>query len=221
MSTDPSTSSKAPARRSLTSVDLGDLRPQVDAACAAAGIGPSTWLRDLVRRELTKATPAGSDTPSKYDPSSEPTPEDRTPTYRAWLDAAATAKLDRITEASGFRTRAAALRGLIEGVNVDMPTSRFSGLQNALPSAQKARPGVCEAIQALGTSNHHLVDTARQLRDLGKLIAAADKANLTAAVGASLGQAVQATHKHLEVAAKLVGELRPMLKTQKPQPQEP
>jgi hypothetical protein len=140
--------------------------------------------------------------------------EDRTPVYRAWLDASATAKLDRITESGGFRTRAAALRALLDGVNLNVD----SGAATTGATDKASSPGIAQAVQALGESNHYLVAIARQLRDLAKTIEAADKAKLTAAVGAELGQAVQQTRKHLQVAAVLVGELRPMLKTRKAAP---
>jgi hypothetical protein len=201
---------KPPSRRSLTSVDLGELRAAVHAASAAAGVGPSTWLRDLVRQELTK-TPAAAPPSTPGPPADDRTADDRTAVYRAWLDATATGKLDRITEAGGFRNRAAALRALLDGVNLSATGSVSS-------AGQVGPAGIAEAVQALGESNHHLVAIARQLRDLAKTIEGGDKAKLTAAVGAELGQAVQQTRQHLKVAAVLVGELRPMLKTQKREP---
>jgi hypothetical protein len=202
MSSPSATPPKPPARRSLTSVDLGELRAAVHAASATAGVGPSTWLRDLVRRELAKTQSAAS--PSLAIASNE----DRTAVYRAWLDAAATTKLDRITEAGGFRNRAAALKALLHGVNL-------SATMGVATPSNASGPGIAEAVQALGESNHHLVSIARQLRDLARTIEGADQAKLTAAVGAELGQAVQQTRQHLKVAAVLVGELRPMLKTRK------
>ena len=43
---------RPPKVSNTTTVHLGELRPRLVAAAAAAGVGPSTWLRDLVRREL-------------------------------------------------------------------------------------------------------------------------------------------------------------------------
>lgn len=181
------------ARRSITSVDLGELRAGVAAASASAGVGPSTWLRDLVRRELSGAPNAAPTAPTPA--------EETTGVYRAWLDADATAKLDRITQAGGFRSRAAALRGLLDGVNVNV------GAQGTV--------GIAEAVQALGLSNHQLVAIARQLSQLAKAATSADPKQPAGADSAALPQVLQSIRTHLDLAAVLVGELRPMLKSKK------
>jgi hypothetical protein len=180
-----------PRTRSITSLDLGDLRDAVDSASAASGVGPSTWIRELVRRELAGSGAAAIG----RSPSAAGSPA----VYRAWLDAALTAKLDRITGGGGFRTRAAALRGVIEGVNVG------SG----------ASAGLADAVQALGLSNHQLVALGRTLSDLGKAM------QVTGAQPSAIERiapALKALHHHLERAAALVAELRPLLKTQKGPP---
>ena len=184
------------ARRSITSVDLGELRAGVTAASAAAGVGPSTWLRDLVRRELSSAS---STTPTA------PTPvEETSGVYRAWLDAAATATLDRITQAGGFRSRAAALRGLLDGVNVNVGT--------------RGTVGIAEAVHALGLSNHQLVAVARQMSELAKAAASGSSKQPTVVDRLALNQSLQSIRAHLDLAAILVGELRPMLKSRKESP---
>lgn len=184
----------SPARRSVTSVDLGELKPQVALASAAAGVGPSTWLRELVRRELhahgavhSKA-PAVPETPAPHP--------DRTAVYRAWLDADLTAKLDRVTEQGGFRTRAAALRGLLEGV------------------AMSGGSSTGDAVHALGLSNHQLVAIGRNINQIAKSLHAAP-GKTGASERIALDAAVSAIHKHLELTAVLVGELRPMLKSKR------
>lgn len=187
-------------RRSLTSVDLGDLRPQVNLASAAAGVGPSTWLRDLVQRELSGVSAAAPSMPAA--PATSTTDDEPAGVYRAWLDAAATAKLDRLAEAGGFRNRASALRGLLNGVNIGVGANGAAG--------------VAEACQALGLSNHHLVAIARQLTELSK--AAPSPSRLAGTDPADLTGTVQSIRKHLEIAAILVGELRPMLKSKKDGP---
>src|SRR5947209_236416 len=48
-------STGSPARKTgaTTTIYLGKLKPQVAAAAAVAGVGPSTWIRDSVRRALS------------------------------------------------------------------------------------------------------------------------------------------------------------------------
>ena len=181
------------SRRSITSVDLGELRAGVAAASAAAGVGPSTWLRDLVRRELSGAQNAAAPAPMPA--------EETSGVYRAWLDADATAKLDRITQAGGFRSRAAALRGLLDGVNVNV--------------GARGTVGIAEAVQALGLSNHQLVAVSRQMSELAKTATSGNPKQPTAADRPALNQSLQSIRAHLDLAAVLVGKLRPMLKSKK------
>lgn len=151
---------------------------------AAAGIGPSTWIRELVRRELDGKAPT---------PAANPVTPPSEPVYRAWLDASLTTKLDLLTERGGFRTRVAALRALLEGVNLTAGSS----------------PG--EAVRALGLSNHRLVAIGRNVNQIAKALHAGGSAG--AADRLVLDETVQAVHKHLDLAATLVAELRPMFKT--------
>ena len=188
--------------RAITSVDLGPLRARVDAASAAAGVGPSTWLRDLVRRELETAAPVLCADPTPAADKAAAQAPDPTNVYRAWLDAALTAKLDRVTHGGGFRTRAAALRALIEGVNV--------GAGGGV--------GMAEAVQALGLSNHHLVAIGRTLSALARGMPSGDAEANPSTSDPALSTALQAIHRHLRLAAVLVGELRPLLKSQKEAP---
>ena len=149
-----------------------------------------------MRRELSGASSAA---PPALTPA-----EETTGVYRAWIDADATAKLDRITQAGGFRSRAAALRGLLFGVNVNVGT--------------RGTVGISEAVQALGMSNHQLVAIARQLSELAKAANVVDPKQVGGADSANLLQALQSIRTHLDVAAVLVGELRPMLKSKKDEP---
>ena len=92
-------------RRLTTSVDLGELRARLVEVSAAAGLGPSTWIRELVRRELSTEGSAAITKPDARLPATEGV-------YRAWLDAELTTKLDVLTERGGFKTRVATLRAL-------------------------------------------------------------------------------------------------------------
>ena len=197
---------RAPARapgpatsRAITSVDLGPLRARVDAASAAAGVGPSTWLRDLVRRELETAAPVLCAAPAPAADKALAQGPDPTNVYRAWLDAPLTAKLDQVIQGSGFRTRAAALRALIEGVNV--------GAGGGV--------GMADAVQALGLSNHHLVAIGRTLSALARGMPSSDAEANPSTSDPALSATLHVIHQHLHLAAVLVGELRPMLKSQK------
>ncbi len=179
-------------RRTTTSVDLGDLRDRLAEVSAASGVGPSTWIRELVRRELSAdGAPAITKAAAKAD-TAAPASEN---VYRAWLDAELTAKLDVLTERGGFRTRAATLRAVLEGVNVGDANVSVSG-----------------AVEALGISNHRLVAIGRNINQIAKALHGSGGRATTADVLA-LDEALMAIHEHLDLAAVLVGELRPMFKT--------
>ena len=79
-----------------TSVRLDDLHERVAAAAAVAGVGPSTWLRDLARRELGPAVD-GQDAAAHAS-------EGSALVYRAWLNADMTAQLDVRKRRDGFRS---------------------------------------------------------------------------------------------------------------------
>jgi len=188
-----------------TTVRLDDLQPRVVAAAAAAGVGPSTWLRDLVRRELEAIAPTDVGAPAGDAGNS-------TAVYRAWLSADLTAQLDARRKRDGFRSRAAVLRALISGVGV-VGGADASGVGNA--GAGGAAPGkpvaLREAVDALGASNHALVGVARSvsgiaktLRGNGGVARVIDRIELEAAVGA--------IDAHVLAASQLLGDLRPMLK---------
>ena len=175
-------------RRVTTSVDLGELRARLVEVSAAAGLGPSTWIRELVRRELSAEHSRAVTRLNFRVTAAEGV-------YRAWLDAELTDKLDVLTGRGGFRTRAATLRALVEGVNV--------GDSNV---------SVGDAVTALGTSNHRLVAIGRNVNQIAKALHGAGGKATTADVLA-LDDAMRAIHKHLDLAAALVGELRPMFKS--------
>ena len=175
-------------RRVTTSVDLGELRARLIEVSAAAGLGPSTWIRELVRRELSAEGSPAVTKPDTVVPAAEGV-------YRAWLDAELTTKLDVLTGRGGFRTRVATLRALVEGVNV--------GDSNV---------SIGDAVAALGASNHRLVSIGRNINQIAKALHGASGKATTADVLA-FDDALRAIHRHLDLAAALVGELRPMFKS--------
>jgi len=134
---------------------LGELRARVDAAAAAVGLGPSTWLKDLVRREVA-GLPVDQ----------APVAERGETVYRAALDADLVAKLDERVQSDGLRDRAAGLRALIEGAVV-LPQSGDVSLR--------------EAVDALARSNHLL--TALWQRLSGNPGSADERRALRAASG--------------------------------------
>ena len=189
--------STPPRARSVTSVDLGAMKARVAELSAAAGVGTSTWLRDLVHREVSRSS-AGDRAGVASEPGVSDVDDDaHAGPYRTWLDADLTAKLDRLTEANGFRTRPATLRALIEGVRV----GGGGGASTA------------DAVQALGASNHRLVAIGRNVNQIAKALHGAGK--VMTADRMALDEAVLVIHKHVELAAALVSELRPMLKREK------
>ena len=164
------------------------MRARLLEVSAAAGLGPSTWIRELVRRELSSEGLAAITKPDSRVPATEGV-------YRAWLDAELTTKLDVLTERGGFKTRVATLRALVKGVNV--------GDSNV---------SVGDAVKTLGASNHRLVAIGRNVNQIAKALHGVGGKATTADVVA-LDDATRAIHKHLDLAAALVGELRPMFKS--------
>ena len=195
----------SPKRRWVTSVDLGELRSHVERASASAGVGPSTWLRDLVTRDLANRSeqlPEGA--------VSEPDiPANQPLVYRAWLDAGLTAKLDERRRRDGFRSRAAVLRALIDGVGIAQGDGIGSG---ALGMSDGGR-GVSlrEVVQALGASNYQLVSIGRNINQVAKMLRAVP-GKTTATDCLVLEAAATAIRQHVDQASKLVGQLRPMLR---------
>jgi len=175
-------------RRLTTSVDLGELRARLVEVSAAAGLGPSTWIRELVRRELSTEGSAAITKQDARAPATEGV-------YRAWLDSDLTTQLDVLTVRGGFKTRVATLRALVKGVNV--------GDSNV---------SVGDAVEALGASNHRLVAIGRNMNQIARALHGAGSKATTADVLA-FDDALRAIHRHLDLAAALVGELRPMFKS--------
>lgn len=175
-------------RRVTTSVDLGELRARLIEVSAAAGLGPSTWIRELVRRELSAEGSPAVTKPDAVVPAAEGV-------YRAWLDTELTTKLDLLTVRGGFRTRVATLRALVEGVNVG-----------------DSSVSLVDAVEALGASTHRLVAIGRNINQIAKALHGAGGKARTGDVIA-LDDALRVIYGHVDLAANLVGELRPMFKS--------
>jgi len=178
----PKRGPEQPSKRHFATVDLGDLRAQVDSAAAAAGLGPSTWLKDLVRRAV-----------AEMPVDQAPVAERGETVYRAALDADLVAKLDERVQSDGLRDRAAGLRALIEGAVV-LPKSGDVSLR--------------EAVDALAQSNVQLaalwVRVSGEARGIAGSAFADDRRSLRAAASE--------IRKHVTIAADLLEQLRPLLK---------
>jgi hypothetical protein len=179
----PKRGPEQPSKRHFATVDLGDLRARVDAAAAAAGLGPSTWLKDLVRREVAELPVGGQ----------APVAERGEAVYRAALDADLVAKLDERVRSDGLRDRAAGLRALIEGAVV-LPQSGDVSLR--------------EAVDALARSNDQLAGvwqrTSRESRALAGSAFADDRR--------AMRTAASEIRAHVDIASELLAQLRPLLK---------
>jgi len=192
-------------RRWVTSVDLGDLRPHVERASASAGVGPSTWLRNLVLRDLAGGPEqlAGCAIPSLDRAANPPL------VYRAWLDAGLTAKLDERRRRDGFRSRAAVLRALIDGVGIAQGDRIRSGALGVSDDGRSV--SLREVVDALGASNFQLVSIGRNINQVAKMLRASPGASM-ATDRQVLEAAAMAIRQHIDQASKLVGHLRPMLR---------
>ena len=69
-----------------------------------------------------------------------------------------------------------------------------------------------DAVEALGVSNHRLVAIGRNMNQIARALHVAGGKATTADVLA-IDDAQRAIQKHLDLAAALVGELRPMFKS--------
>jgi HPt (histidine-containing phosphotransfer) domain-containing protein len=158
----------------------------VDAAAAAAGLGPSTWLKDLVRREVGELS-------VDQAPVVERGAERGDPVYRAALDADLVAKLDERVKSDGLRDRAAGLRALIEGAVV-LPQSGDVSLR--------------DAVQVLAQSNENLaalwLSVTKEAHTIAGSASSGDRR--------ALRTAAAEIRRHIDVAVQLVGQLRPLLK---------
>ncbi len=190
--------------RATLNVDLGPLREAVEARSAAAGVKASAWVRQALQEALARpqgaavtdhepgvATPPAAAGPQGVDASRGPG------VYRAWFDAEQTAKLDQVVARTGRRSRIKALHALLDGVQLE-------------PAGASA-VDLVSAVGALTRSNHELVAIGRNLNQLTKNLNAYP-GKTTAADRSAIERVLAMTRGHVEQAARLVAELRPLVK---------
>jgi hypothetical protein len=195
-----------------TTVRLDDLQPQVLAAAAAAGVGPSTWLRDLVRREFAGAQQPASEGVDGADGIAE-----GAGVYRAWLDADLTAQLDERRRRDGFRSRAAVLRALIKGVGITaggVPSAALGPADGASVAPGGASVSLGHAVAVLGVSNHELVAIGRNVSQIAKAMRVGERSERVID-RIRIEEAVATINRHVESASQVLGVLRPLLKRSK------
>lgn len=186
-------------RRAIASVDLGELKLQAEQRSAAAGLTLSAWLRPLVQRALTDHEPTG-------EPSASPsTAMPEGPARRLWMDPDLAAQVDAMCQAGGFRTRVALLRALLAG---------HRGTTSDVASH------LGDAITQLTTSNFQLVGLGRNLNQIAKSLNTYP-GKTTLAERRAIEQAVETIRAHLELSARVVGDLRPLIRTPKPTSKAP
>lgn len=205
MAPDPVAAAAKPSktRTTLLTVELGALKAPVLARSAATGVRPSEWVRQALQRALEgpeEAAEVDGRVTGALVAGDEPVGvvSGRGPgVYRAWFDAAQTAKLDLIVARTGRRSRVKALHALLDGVQL---------------GAEASAANLGDAVQALARSNHELVAVGRNLNQVAKSLNAYPGKTTTADRMAI--EVVLATLRgHLDDAARLVTELRPLVKT--------
>ncbi|NRF71394.1 plasmid mobilization relaxosome protein MobC [Aquincola sp. S2] len=188
---DPIASSADRPKRATLNIDLGPLRPAVDARAKAEGMRVSDVVRIAVQVHLSddrEEPPAAGDAGGVGEA-----------VYRPNLSARDAAKLDELRARTGRRTRQGVLRALIDGIAL-APTGGPAGSQN-----------LGDAVQQLIRSNAELVAIGRNLNQV------AHSLNLypgktTAADREALERTVAAVYDHLEAAARLAAEIRPLVR---------
>ncbi|MBW8831139.1 MAG: ribbon-helix-helix protein, CopG family [Burkholderiales bacterium] len=133
------------------------------------------------------------------------------PFYRAWLDRDLVAKLDERRRRDGFRSRAALLRAVIEGVGVTGDTAERDVSTGQDGTSPGEGPSLQDAVLALGDSNQKLVAIGRNVEQIAKSIRASS-GGAKVVEKLMLERSVSEISEHVEVASKLLGKLRPMLK---------
>lgn len=175
------TGAKFADRRQTTTIDLGALRPRVTERCAASGEKASTWIRGLIERELDLAP---------RSPAREIAPGNA---YRPWLDEARVARLDQLVGEGRFRSRATALRALIDGVDVSAGGRDLGS-----------------AVDALGRSTSELAALGRNLNQVARSLNAFP-GRTTPVERAIVAETCRSVEHHLDVAARLMAQVRPLL----------
>lgn len=196
---------RSPKPRATLNVDLGALREAVEARSAAAGVKPSAWVRQALQEALARpqgGAATGDDTgergvPPLADQAQGVDASRGKGVYRAWFDAEQTAKLDLVVARTGRRSRIKALHALLDGVQLE-------------PAGASA-VNLVAAVGALTRSNYEMVGIGRNLNQLAKNLNAYP-GKTTAADRSAIERVLAMTRGHVEQAARLVAELRPLVK---------
>lgn len=200
-------------KRALVSVDVSAFREQVGAAAAEAGVGVSTWLREVARVQSTPADGSGSGgaiqsglgdaRPHKEGAIGAVGGEGESTRLR--LDADLTRLLEEIRVREGLRSMTAVVRALAEGV-----------LRTGTPADvhRSGRTfGLGDAVAQLGASNAQLAAVGRNLNQLVK-VARVTPGKLSVADRMKLEETEFAVKRHVQHASAVVTELRPRIANQ-------
>lgn len=199
--TSPAPGKPAPV---TVSVFLGELRPAVDVAASAEGVGPSAWIAGLVRDALGARTRASGD--GGEGAPLEKCDDAAAGGARIRLDSGLTRDLDRLQRREGLRSRPAAVRALLDGVIA----SKGEVAAQASPRADGDGAGLGSLVGELGRSNAQLVAVGRNLNQMVKL-ARAHPTKFTVADRMKLEATEAVLREHLRIAAEVVANLRPRL----------
>ena len=178
-------------RRAVLTVDLGStLRAAVAERATAEGLRVSDVVRQAVQEHIASGRELRADQRGDVEPT------EGVGRYQPHLDAKYAAKLDELKLRTGRRTRHGVLRALIDGINL----APAGGSQN-----------LGAAVQQLIRSNAELVAIGRNLNQV------AHSLNLypgktTAADRQAIERTVGAVYDHLEAAARLAAEIRPLVR---------
>jgi hypothetical protein len=177
-------------RRAVLTVDLGStLRTAVAERATAEGLRVSDVVRQAVQEHIAGGRELRADRRGDQQPEGGGQ-------YQPHLDAKYAAKLDELKLRTGRRTRHGVLRALIDGIDL-------------APAAGGLNLGA--AVQQLIRSNAELVAIGRNLNQV------AHSLNLypgktTATDRQAIERTITAVYGHLEVAARLAAEVRPLVR---------
>lgn len=180
-----------PPRRKTLNIDLGPLRAEVEARAAAEGVRLSDAVRHAIQRYLHPATDTRA-----ADRSAPAATEEGS--YRPSLTARDAAKLDQLRARTGRRTRQGVLRALIDGIEL-------------APAGTGGSQHLGEAVQHLIRSNSELVAIGRNLNQVAHSLNRYP-GKTTANDRQTIERTVAAVYDHLEAAARLAAEIRPLVR---------
>ena len=193
-----------PSQRATLHVDVGpELSARLRAAAAAGGRTPSEWTRELLQRELARAS-ASAD-PAHPRPLTAPEAQFQSSAApaapgRLVLDAELASLLQQVQLQGQFRTRPAALRLVLR---------HFIG-QGAVAAEPVDATPLKDGVAALMRSNHELLPIGKNINQIAKSLNAmhggfrnTDTRNLQVFA--------QAVREHVEQAARVVSTIRALV----------